>query len=119
MTKLLEGKVIVVTGGAGLLGRAFCEAICLAGGTVIVAEKNEKEGKPFAEDLFRRYDGRAIYSAVDVTSDSSIQAMIEAVHNEFGYIDALVNNAYPRNKNYGKVFEEVGYHDFVENVGMH
>lgn len=115
----LNGKVIVVTGGAGLIGRAFCEAICVAGGTVIVAEKNEQEGKPVAEDLYKRFDGRAIYLPVDVTSESSIQVLIDAIHNEFGYIDALVNNAYPRNKNYGKVFEEVTYHDFVENVGMH
>lgn len=115
----LNGKVIVVTGGAGLLGRTFCEAICKAGGTVIVAEKNEKEGRPVAEDLYKRYDKRATFIPVDVTSDSSIRVLIEAVHNEFGYIDALVNNAYPRNKNYGKIVEEVTYQDFVENVGMH
>jgi NAD(P)-dependent dehydrogenase (short-subunit alcohol dehydrogenase family) len=116
---ILEGKIVVVTGGAGLLGRAFCEAICESGGTVIVAEKNEKEGRPVAEDLHKRHEGRAIYLPVDVTSDASLGALIESVHNEFGYIDALVNNAYPRNKNYGKSFEEVAYHDFVENVGMH
>jgi NAD(P)-dependent dehydrogenase (short-subunit alcohol dehydrogenase family) len=115
----LNGKVIVVTGGAGLLGRVFCEAICAAGGTVIVAEKNEAEGRPVAEDLHKRFDGRAIYLPVDVTSDSSLQVLISSVHNEFGFIDALVNNAYPRNKNYGNIVEEVTYHDFVENVGMH
>ncbi len=119
MSTMLDGKVIVVTGGAGLLGRSFCEAICEAGGTVIVAEKNEKEGRPVAEALYERYERRAVFQHVDVTSDASLQAMIESVHNEFGYIDALVNNAYPRNKNYGKEFSEVTYHDFVENVGMH
>lgn len=115
----LNGKVIVVTGGAGLLGRAFCEAICKAGGTVIVAEKNEKDGRAVADDLYSRYDKRAAFHPVDVTSDSSVRVLIDTVHNEFGYIDGLVNNAYPRNKNYGKVVEEVTYHDFVENVGMH
>ncbi|CAN5371307.1 flagellin modification protein PtmA [soil metagenome] len=115
----LNGKVIVVTGGAGLIGREFCEAICIAGGTVIVGEKNEKEGRKLATDLYKRFDKRAIYVSLDVTSDSSIQTLIEVVHNEFGYIDALVNNAYPHNKNYGKKFEEVAYHDFVENIGLH
>src|ERR1044072_5665 len=119
MSNSLNGKVIVVTGGAGLLGRVFCEAICEAGGTVVVAEKNEKEGKPVAADLANRFDGRAIYLNVDVTSDSSVQGLIESVDFQFGRIDALVNNAYPRNKNYGKPFEEVTYHDFVDNVGMH
>ena len=39
--------------------------------------------------------------------------------NEFSKIDALVNNAYPRNKNYGRKFEDVTYEDFCENVNMH
>ena len=116
---MLNGKVIVVTGGAGLIGRAFCEAICAAHGTVIIAENDEKAGKALAADLYARFEQRAIYMPVDVTSDASIQVLIERVNNEFGYIDALVNNAYPRNKNYGKPFEEVTYHDFVENVGLH
>lgn len=119
MKDMLQGKVIVVTGGGGFLGRSFCEAIVAAGGTVIVADANEKDAKPFAEDLNRRYEQRAVFMKVDITSDASIQALVESVHNEFGYIDALVNNAYPRNKNYGKPFEEVTYHDFVDNVGMH
>jgi NAD(P)-dependent dehydrogenase (short-subunit alcohol dehydrogenase family) len=34
-------------------------------------------------------------------------------------IDALVNNAYPRNKNYGRKFEDVTYEDFCENVSLH
>ena len=41
----LKGKVIVVTGGAGLLGRVFCEAICVAGGSVVVADKSDAAGK--------------------------------------------------------------------------
>jgi NAD(P)-dependent dehydrogenase (short-subunit alcohol dehydrogenase family) len=119
MAQPLEGKVIVVTGGAGFLGRVFCKAICNAGGTVIVAEKNENAGKKLAKELQDQYEKRAVYQPVDVTSDSSIRTLIESVHGEFGYIDSLVNNAYPRNKNFGKPFEEVTYHDFVENVGMH
>jgi NAD(P)-dependent dehydrogenase (short-subunit alcohol dehydrogenase family) len=119
MNEPLHGKVIVITGGAGLLGRVFSEAIAEAGATVIVAEKNEAEGRELADDLYRRYNQRSVYMPVDITSDSSLQALIESVHNEFGYIDALVNNAYPHNKNYGRVFEEVTYHDFVENTGMH
>ncbi|HEU4718115.1 MAG TPA: SDR family NAD(P)-dependent oxidoreductase, partial [Bacteroidia bacterium] len=107
MNQLLQGKVIVVTGGAGLLGKAFCSAICESGGTPIVADKNEKDGRAFVEELNKKYGRRAHYFPLDITSESSIETMIETVHNEFGYIDALVNNAYPRNKNYGRVFEEV------------
>ena len=115
----LKGKVIVVTGGAGLLGRVFCEAICVAGGSVVVADKSDAAGKELVLDLASRFEGRAIFCSLDVTSDSSVEVLIETTHAKFGKIDALVNNAYPRNKIYGKVFEDVAYHDFVENVGMH
>jgi NAD(P)-dependent dehydrogenase (short-subunit alcohol dehydrogenase family) len=119
MNTTLTGKVVVVTGGAGLIGRAFCEAICEAGGTAVIAEKNETEGIRFANELNKKYPQRALCLPVDITADASIQALIEKVHNEFGYIDALVNNAYPRTKNFGRPFEEVTYHDFVEIVGLH
>jgi len=38
--------------------------------------------------------------------------------NRYGKIDALVNNAYPRNKNYARDFFDVEYDDFVENLGL-
>jgi NAD(P)-dependent dehydrogenase (short-subunit alcohol dehydrogenase family) len=119
MSITLNDKVIVVTGGAGLIGRAFCNAVCEAGGTVVVAEINEVQGKKISEELAAKYNGRAFFSTVDITSEDSVRALIAAVDKKYGRIDGLVNNAYPRNKNYGARFEDVAYRDFVENVGMH
>ncbi|HET6989771.1 MAG TPA: oxidoreductase [Bacteroidia bacterium] len=116
---MLNGKVVVVTGAAGLIGRAYCAAICKAGGTVILAEKNETAGRLLADSLNETYSQRAFFFKTDITSETSLQVLIETVHNEFGYIDALVNNAYPHNENFGRRFEDVTYRDFVENVGMH
>ena len=48
-----------------------------------------------------------------------IQNLINTTLNKFEKIDALVNNAYPRNKNYGRKFEAVSFEDFCENVNMH
>ena len=50
---------------------------------------------------------------------TEIQELIDYCKAEYGTISALVNNAYPRNRNYGRIFEEVTYDDFCENVCMH
>ena len=55
---------------------------------------------------------------LDITSKISIQKCIDCVHEKYGRIDALVNNAYPKNNNYGRHFFDVEYDDFVENLGM-
>jgi post-translational flagellin modification protein A len=61
---------------------------------------------------------RIIPAQIDITDTNSIQKLITSISEKFGKIDALINSAYPRNKNYGKHFFEVTYNDFCENVGM-
>ena len=55
----------------------------------------------------------------DITNKNSIQALIQYVSEKYGCIDTVVNNAYPRNKNYGRSFFEVEYEDFCENLSLH
>ncbi len=115
MSNLLENKVIVVTGGAGLLGRDFCKAIVENGGTAIMAEYDIC----IAEQVIKQINIDNIFAEkIDITDKNSIEELIRKVENKFGKIDALVNSAYPRNNNYGKHFFDVNYQDFCENVGM-
>jgi len=44
--------------------------------------------------------------------------LIEYLDDKYSKIDVIVNNAYPRNKNYGRDFFDVEYSDFVENIGL-
>ena len=104
---LLRDKVVVVTGGAGLLGRAFCRTVAENGGTAVVADL--KEPSPSQGD-FRR---------VDINDASSLEALLDGLQRRYGRIDALVNNAYPRNAAYGRKFEDVTRADFCENVSLH
>ncbi|GAB4132231.1 MAG: flagellin modification protein PtmA [Bacteroidia bacterium] len=116
---MLSNKVVVITGAAGLIGKTFSHAVIDADGIVVLAEFNETAGKALESELNAKRSNSALFVATDITSASSLQALIETVHNRFGKIDALVNNAYPRNKNYGRAFEEVTYKDFSENMSMH
>lgn len=115
----LSKKTIIITGGLGLLGRAFCHACAKAGARVVVADIEEKEGKEFALQLQKETGNEALFVHCDITSEKSVEESLKKIVSRFETIDALVNNAYPRNKNYGKTFEKVTYKDFCENVDAH
>jgi len=115
----LAGKVIVVTGGAGVIGRAFISGIIAKGGIAIAADINLDAANAMARELTQKDSGKVEAAELDITSKASISALIESLLQRYGRIDAVVNNAYPRNKNYGRRLEDVTYEDFCENVNSH
>lgn len=115
----LNDKVVVVTGGAGLLGRQFCDGVARAGGIAVVADRDLAAATAAADDIAARHGGRAMAAVLDITDKASVLACIDSVRARYGAIDAVVNNAYPRNARYGRKLEEVTYDDFCDNVGMH
>jgi NAD(P)-dependent dehydrogenase (short-subunit alcohol dehydrogenase family) len=115
----LSNNIIVVTGGGGLLGSSFCKAIIQNNGQAIIADKNIDEANHLADELNSFFDRQAAYPYIlDINDISSIERLIDFMDNKFGRINALVNNAYPRNKNYGRKFFEVTYNDFCENLNL-
>ena len=117
---MLENKVVIITGGAGLIGKTFVRCVAEHGGVAVVADVNQQTNNQFLKELSNSttYEN-VVFIEVDITSKESLKAMIAELHRRFGKIDALVNNAYPRNINYGRRFEEVTYDDFCQNVSMH
>ena len=116
---LIENKIVIVTGGAGLLGQAFCKTIVQNGGIAIVGELDIKRGQEVCVKIKSELNTSNIdFVPLDITSKTSIIDAIAIISKKYGKIDALVNNAYPRNKNYGKKFEEVEYSDFCENINL-
>jgi NAD(P)-dependent dehydrogenase (short-subunit alcohol dehydrogenase family) len=119
MSALLEGRRVVVTGGGGLLGRHFCAAIAAQGGQAIVADRNLDSAEGVAAAIRANHPGGAIAASLNITDRASVDSLIETIHATQGRIDAVVNNAYPRNARYGRPMEDVTYEDFCDNVGMH
>lgn len=115
----LDGKVVVITGGAGVLGRTFALGVANLGGRPIVADINIQAAEAVATELRELSQGDVEAAKLDITSKVSISDLIENLQQRFGRIDAVVNNAYPRNKNYGRRLEDVIYQDFCENVNSH
>ena len=117
---MLKNKIAVITGGAGLIGREFAKAVIENGGVAIIADINEKLGKSTKKQISKELNTNNIdFVKLDITSKVSLQETIKKLDKKYSKIDALVNNAYPKNKSYGKHFFDVEYDDFVENVGLH
>ena len=114
MNNLLNNKVILVTGGAGLLGSEFINAIAVSGGIAIIADVNDQLGLELKEKI----GGKTDYINLDITHKQSIVQAIETLSKQYGKIDALVNNAYPRNQHYGRSLMDVEYGDFCENLNL-
>lgn len=89
----LEGKAVIVTGGAAGIGRACCEGFAGAGASVVVADMNEKGASALAGELAEKGGGGHIAVGVDVTNRESVDGMIGATLAAFGKVDVLVNNA--------------------------
>ncbi len=116
---MLKDKTIVITGGAGLLGQEFVKAIVENDGVAIIADINEEIGLKAKEDLSKELDSVNIdFIKLDITSKTSINDCIQFLDNKYQRIDALVNNAYPRNKSYGRHFFDVEFSDFCDNLNM-
>ena len=117
---MLKGKVIIVTGGGGLLGQEFVKNISLQRGIAIIADINEEVGtKVQAQICLDQHSTLIDFVPLDITSKESIVDMINVLHKRYGRIDAIVNNAYPRNKNFGRNFFDIEYADFCENLNLH
>jgi NAD(P)-dependent dehydrogenase (short-subunit alcohol dehydrogenase family) len=89
----LDGKVAVITGGAGLLGRQHAFALAEAGATLAITDVREAEAQRAADDVHREYGGTAVGLAMDVTDPSSIQYAKRTLLTRFGGIHVLLNNA--------------------------
>jgi NAD(P)-dependent dehydrogenase (short-subunit alcohol dehydrogenase family) len=119
MKSPLTGKVVVVSGGSGLIGRNFAAAILASGGTAVITDVNIGALNKVTRELEKLHGrGRLAALRMDITSEKSIGRVIAAAAKRFGRIDAVVNAAYPRTKSWGKPFESVSYKEFCDNVNL-
>lgn len=86
----LKGKVIVISGGCGLIGRAFCEAVAQFGGNVVVADISISDPVSFAKKLSERNNVECMGIEVEVESKKSVEFLKTKVLEKFGRIDGLV-----------------------------
>lgn len=103
---ILKDKVILVTGGSGLIGKE------------LVADINRKGGFAINADIGVETNLENGFIKMDITNDDSIQEGVDLIIKTLGRIDGLVNNAYPRTKDWGAKFENIDPNSWRTNVNM-
>lgn len=89
----LEGRVFVISGGAGLLGPEHALAIADAGGIPVLADVRREQAEEKAKEVADASGGRALGLELDVTSADSCRALLAEVLARCGRVDGLINNA--------------------------
>ena len=88
----LKGRVIVVTGATGLLGRQHADAIAAAKGIPILLDLHSKPIDELSQSIYKKYGVKAIGHVVDIIDENAVRQNVKAIIDCFGKIDALINN---------------------------
>lgn len=107
----LDGKVAVITGGAGGMGSKHAEIFVREGAKVVIADLKSSNGKKLAEDLGEQ----ALFIDLDVTDEVSWDNLVKETEDRFGPINVLINNAGIAN---GTPLESTSVEDFRRMIDI-
>ncbi len=89
----LNDKVIIITGGAGLLGVQHAEAIAEFGGIPVLLDINDREGIDKSKNISKKYGVNCLFFHCDITNENSVNQTVSEVIKTVGSIHGLINNA--------------------------
>ena len=101
----LANKVVVVTGGAGLLGQVFCQALVDVGAHVAIVDLDLVSAETAAKKITKSDAQKVVAFESDITSPESVTQMVANVVKQLGRIDVLVNNAASKGSSLDAFFE--------------
>lgn len=111
----LRGKTVFITGGAGHLGGAMCEALAELGATIVIGSRDSKKGGAFAAKLAERFEVPASAVELDITDPDELEKAFMLVEEQHGNLDILINNAWSGKKN---SFESIGLDDWRYDIDV-
>jgi NAD(P)-dependent dehydrogenase (short-subunit alcohol dehydrogenase family) len=119
----MKGRVVIITGGAGVLGTHFAETLSEAGAHVAIGDLDQEKCDAVAQKLKDTYKAKPLGLALDLTKEESIAAFVKKVADTHGKIDVLINNAATKSKNFFAPFDEYPLEDWnqvmaVNSTGM-
>jgi len=107
----LDGKVALVTGGGGILGKHFCSGLAQYGASVCVTDLNLDAAKETSELIQKHLKIETFPFELDVSDESSVEDVLNRVKYQFGRLDILHNNAATKSKSLEKFFASVDKYD--------
>ena len=91
--KQLAGQVALITGGVRRIGRASALSLAREGAAIVVHAQNSRDEAEALEKEIKDLGGEAMVHLADVTDETAVKGLIDAIIERFGRIDILVNNA--------------------------
>ncbi len=88
----LTGKVAIVTGAGGGIGKAIAERFAMEGAAVVIAEVDPVTGQGTAQAIIQA-GGKSLFVSTDVSNERQVESMVAKTLEQFGGIDVLCNNA--------------------------
>lgn len=111
----LQGRTVFITGGAGFLGTAMCEALAELGANIVIGSRDGNKVQAVADRLSDEYDIKASGLSIDITDTESVKAAFSAIEQDFGGLDILINNAWSGNKN---SFDSISVDDWKYDIDV-
>lgn len=105
----LENKTVLITGGAGHLGTAMCEALAELGADIVIGSRDQEKAGAVAASVSKQFGRQACGVQVDITEPESIEQALLTIEEQFGGLDVLINNAWSGKKN---TFESISVEDW-------
>jgi len=107
-------KVIVITGGLGLIGRQLVLAFAEYNGLVVVADIDKER----FEELFAKIKN-LYFEKLDISDPVDVESCIERIIGKWGKIDVWVNCAYPRTSDWGRWMDDITFDSWNKNIQAH
>lgn len=111
----LDGKTAFISGGAGYLGEAICEALAEQGANIVIGSRDKLKCDKFAERLKIDYGIDATGVELNILDLDSLKKVASLIADKFGRLDILINNAWSGKKN---SFESITYDDWRYDIDM-
>ena len=98
MSRLLDGKTVIVTGAGGGIGHEACRVLAKAGARLVITDISVDSGRATLQAV-KDEGGDAIFHAADLSSEQEISALVDATLKQYGRLDGAFNNAGVEQKN--------------------
>lgn len=114
----LDGKVILLTGGAGILGKRFAQALAQNGAKVILLDREKAALDALVVAINQQFPGQCLGYAVDIAQKDALCEINSILSDRFGDIDVLINNAATKSPNFFEPFETFPMQDWEQVMSV-
>lgn len=118
---VIKGRVIIITGGAGFLGRKHAEAILDGGGIPVLIDISDDSLETAKKELLREYPESIIeICKADIKDRTAIEQLAAQIYEKYSHIDGLINNAAnnPKVEGDAKNMKNIRFEDFPIEMWM-